>query len=435
MNPIKHNPRLQPPFRLFSLLLSLSLLLIGCQNQIVEKIGVLPDRSTELISIDAEENQNPTGKSWIVQGASELSLSSVDTLISASPSAHYYQNNTYLYQVSQSDDSLYEHSFHRITDDGELLAQNTILLEADRCYFSPDGSKAAYEMTIDDVMMLYLYDFTTEKEQLIWQSESLSVLSDYDFSLKVHLLCQWSSDGSTLLFMPLCYQNRHFADNFSSDYLITDIICSELPSFPFVYVYQIEPENLQSYFIAAEDYTLYPKDTAPKICSNADGSRFFVYFNSPSAPALAHYIDVNNGIHYKITLTDYLPNFTWLGSDPIFYNQLLYLHVNGIGIMVLDLEQGKLLELYSFNDPIQSFTIYENTLIVAQPSASSVDVTAYLLNLEDRQSVLLYHSDSFEYSITHMEMSQDGLHLLLEQLSSAADAQKKLIQLSFASTP
>ena len=81
-----------------------------------------------------------------------------------------------------------------------------------------------------------------------------------------------------------------------------------------------------------------------------------------------------------------------------------------------------------------NFTIYENTLIVAQPSTSSVDVTAYLLNLEDRQSVLLYHSDSFEYSITHMEMSPDGLHRLLEQLSSAADAQKKLIQLSFTST-
>ena len=120
----------------------------------------------------------------------------------------------------------------------------------------------------------------------------------------------------------------------------------------------------------------------------------------------------------------------------MFYEQLLYLHVESIGIIILDPAAGSLVAQYPFNDPIHSFTIYDNALIVAQPSAigtgGGVDVTAYLLNLETKQSVLLYHnSETYSPFINHMEMSQNGQYLLIEQLPSEYRNQKQLIQLSF----
>ena len=213
-------------------------------------------------------------------------------------------------------------------------------------------------------------------------------------------------------------------------------VYESLPNFPIIYIYQLEQRQLQSFLIAAEDYPLYDEETVPMICTTEDGSQFFIYFNSPDNPALAHYIDIDQMLHYSTPLTAYLPSFTQLGSQPLFYDQLLYLHVDSVGIMILDPDQGSLIAQYPFNDPIQSFTIYDNALIVAQPSGigtgGGVDVTAYLLNQETKQSVLLYHnSDTYSPFINHMEMSQDGHHLLIEQLPSDYRNQKQLIQLSF----
>lgn len=422
------------------MLLCLLVLLTGCRDQVVEKVGILPDRATQLLSIDTGENTDTGGKYWSVQSIEELTLSSDQILISDEPTAHYTDSGAYACGLSPSED-FYQHFYYQITENGSLIPENSIILEGTQCCFTSDGQKAAYSMLIDHTLNLYIYDFSLQSEQLVWQSEDLSILTDYD--IEVYLLCQWSEDQSTLLFMPVCQQSgsgTEFAIDSSANRLVDDeqmlSICEALPSLPYVYIYQPQQDSLMSFFIAWEDYALYDAKTAPMVCANPDGSRFFVYFNSSDNLTLAHYIDVTAGAHYALTLTDYMPSFTWLGSRPILYNGLLYLHVNGMGIMVMDPEQGKLVQFYSFQDPIQSFTVYDDTLIVAQPSTASsgVDVTAYLLNLETKQSVLLYHSDSFEGTISHMEMSADGMHLLLEQLSSD-NLQKKLIQLTFAPSP
>ena len=319
-----------------------------------------------------------------------------------------------------------------------------------------------------------------------------------ELGIEAHLICRWSPDGSSLLFMPICYSSEDAAENIhsfeetdadaddstaaqsvedvsaaentataesvpSDDSAATDessvleessstvesatepkpdfttwsniekmqLVYETLPSFPLIYTYQRQDSSMQSFLIAAEDYALYEPDTAPMICASADGNRFFIYFNSPWNRALAHYVDVTSTIHYSTPLTDYLPGFTFLGSDPIFYEDLLYLHVDSVGIIVFDPAQGSLIITYPFNDPIHSFTIYKDTLIVAQPVSSGigVDVTAYLLNLDTKLSVLLYHTDVYDPYINYMEMSQDGMHLLIELLSS--NYQTRLIQLSF----
>jgi len=492
--------------RRLSLALVLSMLfpfLTGCQNQIVEKVGVLPDRPTQFVAHNTEtEEETPEGKSWDVQNVDELRLFSADIQIDESPSTHYYNNTAYLYRTASQESDMMLYSLEQIGADGTLTQLHSMIVpKGSYCHYSPSGTAAAYETWIDGCLTLMLVDLISNEERVLWQSDEASLLKDYGISAK--LACQWSADGSTLLFMPICFTDPSIqltetilnadtlptasdsqaaitddseADNSEtddstesaspeeslpddessqpdqipedsspfetvtppvlSDYDKIQLVYKSLPNFPIIYVYQLEQKNMQSFLIAAEDYPLYDPETTPMICATEDGSQFFVYFNSPWDPSLAHYIDLPNMLHYSTPLHDYLPSFTQLGSEPLFYRHLLYLHVEDVGIMIFDPNQGSLLAQYPFNDPIQSFTIYDNALIVAQPSAigmgGGVDVTAYLLNLETKQSMLLYHNnETYAPFINHMEMSQDGMHLLIEQLPSEYRTQKQLIQLSF----
>ena len=447
--------------------------LIGCQKQVVEKVGVLPDRPTQFIAHNAEtEATAQESKSWDVQNVNELRLFTSEMEITEEPSVHYYNKNAYLYRTVQQDPSQMQYSLEMIEADGSLTPLHSLTLSTDNDYvYCPTGTAAAYITQIDGRLTLMLMDLISNEQSIIWQSDETSLLKDLDLSVKLH--CQWSADGNSLLFIPICYtdseaetlpENSVESTTESSDITVQDssvdtvsveesstetidlrslssaekmqLVYAALPNLPFIYIYQLEQKQLQSFLISSEDYALYNQKTVPMICSTEDGSQFFIYFNSPTNPALAHYIDINHLLHYSTPLTSYLPSFTKLGSAPLFYEQLLYLHLESIGIMILDPAAGSLVAQYPFNDPIHSFTIYDNALIVAQPSAigtgGGVDVTAYLLNLETKQSVLLYHnSETYSPFINHMEMSQNGQYLLIEQLPSEYRNQKQLIQLSF----
>lgn len=528
---MKHKPLFLRWLTLVLVLMMLFTALAGCHQQVVEKVGVLPDRPTQFVSHDNEsKNKNPVGKSWDVQNADELRLYTSEMVISETPSAHYFDNTAYLHRKAFQDDATTLYSLERIESDGSLTVLHSMTVEGGSyCYYSPDGTTAAYETWVNHCLTLMLVDLASNEERVLWQSDEASILQELGISAR--LICQWSPDGSTLLFLPICYANdpaqiidaadnsakpSHTAEEDSKtlaqvqilndpaagessveESVLTDsdiidsssagleesvgedssasegsvdseilsgkssnvlpagqafkeeepvnlmalpayekmqIIYQALPDFPIIYAYQLDQKNLQSFLIAPEDYPLYDAETVPMICATENGSHFFIYFNSPWDSALAHYVDLSNTLHYSTPLTDYLPSFTRLGSNPMFYGNLLYLHVDGVGIMVFNPNQGSLIDLYPFNDPIHSFTIYDNTLIVAQPSGTGggVDVTAYLLNLETKQSVLLYHnSETYSPFINHMEMSQDGMHLLIEQLPSGYRTQKQLIQLSF----
>ncbi len=501
--------------RRLTLLLAVLMLLTGCRQQVVEKVGVLPDRPTQFVAHNSEtEETAPEGKSWDVQNVDELRLFASEMDISTRPSAHYFDNIAYLYRTTMETDDRMLYSLERIEADGSLTLLHTSSIQnGNYCYYSPDGTTAAYETWINNCLTLMLVDLKTNEERVLWQSDEASILTELGISVK--LICQWSPDGSTLLFIPICYINEtainlaaandsgtvsdssvspetteqdssvitetalesepevdeaaaqesipeadsqtpeesaaestdestaasEEKDNDEPVDLIAlssaekmQLVYETLPNFPLIYAYQIEQKNMQSFLIALEDYALYDSESTPMICANQDGSHFFIYFNSPTDPGLAHYVDLPGMLHYSTPLTYYLSSFTHLGSEPLFYNNLLYLHVDSVGIMVLDPGEGTLKELYPFNDPIHSFTIYDNALIVAQPSSvgGGVDVTAYLLNLDTKQSVLLYHNnETYSPFINHMEMSQDGKHLLIEQLPSEYHTQKQLIQLSF----
>ena len=496
-----------------AILLSFLITLTGCRNQVVEKVGVLPDRSTELIVHNTENEETEVkSKSWNVYNADEIQLYTSEMIISEQPSSHYFNNTPYLFRTTSQPGGDTAYSLEQIGADGTLTQLHAISVPAGSYFhYSPDGTTAAYETRINNCLTLMLVDLVTNEERVLWQSDDTSLLNDLQVSARLAL--QWSADGSTLLFMPFCYSDKTVnsetipsdadvadpqssvpvdaelsvpAENSSSDESsisnenstaasessTTDssipddsadlsdspstndsaatpaieplsalspqgkmqMIYEALPNFPLLYTYELEQKNMQSFLIAAEDYPLYDADTQPLICATQDGSRFFIYFNSPWDPAQAHYLDLSASLHYSTPLTDYLPHFSELGSRPMFYEQLLYLHVDGIGITALDLSQGLVAAQYSFHDPIHSFTLYKDTLIVAQPASAGggVDVTAYLLNLETKQSVLLYHNnETYSPFINHMEISQDGFHLLIEQLPSAYRTQKQLIQLSF----
>lgn len=484
-------------FRVLTLLLVLLLSLTNCRNQVVEKVGILPDRSTQLVAHNSEDPEETSeGKSWDVQNADEIRLYTSEMTITTQPSSHYFNNIPYLYRTFSQSDGSTTYSLEHIEADGNLTQLHAISVPSGSYFhYSPTGTIAAYETRIDNRLTLMLVDLATNEERVLWQSDEVSILDQLHISAQ--LTCHWSPDGSTLLFMPLCYANEATfpeeqtdktessglestpttsnsdteessliessvnIDDTSIEDFSTDIdtessvptdtpetvpldalspqekmqlVYDLLPSFPIIYTYQIEQKQMQSFLISVDDYPLYDSDSQPMICATQDGNHFFIYFNSPWDPNLAHYLDLTSLLHYSTPLCDYLPTFTQLGSRPLFHDQLLYLHADSIGIMVLDPAKGSLEALYPFNDPIHSFTIYDNALIVAQPASAGggVDVTAYLLNLDTKQSVLLYHyNETYSPFINHMEMSQDGMHLMIEQLPSTYRTQKQLIQLSF----
>lgn len=427
--------------RRISLLLLISLCAVfvsGCRRQVVERVGVLPDRPTQFVAHNTEtETPDQESKSWDVQNADELRLFSSEIEVTEAPSAYYYNNKAYLYRTVKQDSSQILHSLERIGADGALdPIYSMTISEISDCSYCPTTTVAAYSTWIDGCLTLILVDLVSNEQSVLWQSDEASLLKELGLSVK--LQCQWSADGSSLLFMPICFidPTAEAPQTILSASEKMQMVYEALPNFPLIYIYQLDQKQMHSFLISSEDYPLYDAETAPMICTTEDGSQFFIYFNSPSDPSLAHYIDINNMIHYSTPLSAYLSSFTQLGSMPMFYGYQLYLHVDSVGIMIFDPASGSVIAQYPFNDPIHAFTIYDNALIVAQPSGigtgGGVDVTAYLLNQETKQSVLLYHNnDTYSPFINHMEMSQDGHHLLIEQLPSEYRNQKQLIQLSF----
>ena len=325
--------------------------LIGCRKQVVEKVGVLPDRPTQFIAHNAEtETTAQESKSWDVQNVNELRLFTSEMEITEEPSVHYYNNNAYLYRTVQQDPSQMQYSLEMIEADGSLTPLHSLTLSTDNDYvYCPTGTAAAYITQIDGRLTLMLMDLISNEQSIIWQSDETSLLKDLDFSVKLH--CQWSADGNSLLFIPICYtdseaetlpENSVESTTESSDITVQDssvdtvsveesstetidlrslssaekmqLVYEALPNLPFIYIYQLEQKQLQSFLISSEDYALYNQKTVPMICSTEDGSQFFIYFNSPTNPALAHYIDINHLLHYSTPLTSYLPSFTKLGK-------------------------------------------------------------------------------------------------------------------------
>ena len=85
--------------RRISLLLLISLCAVfvsGCRRQVVERVGVLPDRPTQFVAHNTEtETPDQESKSWDVQNADELRLFSSEIEVTEAPSAYYYNNKAY----------------------------------------------------------------------------------------------------------------------------------------------------------------------------------------------------------------------------------------------------------------------------------------------------------------------------------------------------
>ncbi|MBQ7017158.1 MAG: hypothetical protein IJN10_09420, partial [Firmicutes bacterium] len=194
--------------RYITLLLLFSLfstVLCGCRRQIVERIGVLPDRPTQFVAHNTEtEVETQEGKSWDVQNADELRLYATEMEVSEVPSSHYYNNTAYLHRIVKQDPSKTVHSFERLSPDGTLTALHSMAIsETSNCSYSPSGAIAAYSTWIDGCLTLMLVDLKSNEQSILWQSDEASLLTE--LGLSACLQCHWSADGSTLLFMPICF--------------------------------------------------------------------------------------------------------------------------------------------------------------------------------------------------------------------------------------
>ena len=212
-------------------------------------------------------------------------------------------------------------------------------------------------------------------------------------------------------------------------------------AYEFLYIYRYEADEVQAIDIPYEilDMYAYEASNLPMLAIDETGDNLFIYANLEQESGLSVYIRWDSMESETLWLRDYLEDtqsyFGGVGSEPMFSGGLLYLHLEALGILVLDLEQGSSLAFYPFNDPIQAFTVYDNVLVVAQPvTPMGIDVTAYVLNTGSQTSILFYHSSSYESVITHMEMDQDsGSRLLIEEVNNSGDLYKKLVLLSFTS--
>lgn len=429
------------------LLLILAMALTGCQSKPVEKICALPDRETQLTEADYTEDAART--IWNVQEIQEIPLSGDAMYLSNYRACAYFFDGAV--RVNQQDpglteDGLIQNQVMEVSSDGMNMLKSFELPEPDTLVISRDGRQALFTVISDTYIELYLMDIDTQDTTLIWDADTTG-LSEFGYAVQLH--CQWSPSGDSFLFMPMFMEAgpdsgveiaetdnvEQFTDALKQT--LVDISSSYMPLFN-LYFYNLNDKALSSYFILPEAYPFYDFYSAasPYIVANSDGSRFFVYFYSPQNLAYAFYINTETNTCYGMYLTDFLPEFTFLGSAPIYYDGLWYLHVQNIGIMVLDLDNGQgLINTYYFNDPIQAYTIYQDTLIVAQPAegSSGVDVTAYLLNENSSKSVLLYHNDIANPTVAHMEIAQHpgGLSLLIQLDTYDVEAPLKLVLLNF----
>ena len=187
------------------------------------------------------------------------------------------------------------------------------------------------------------------------------------------------------------------------------------------------------------DMYAYEASNLPMLAIDETGENLFIYANLEQELGLSAYIRWGSMESETLWLRDYLEDtqsyFGGVGSEPLFCSGLLYLHLEALGILVLDVEQASTYAFYPFNDPIQAFTVYDSVLVVAQPALPmGIDVTAYILNAGGETPILFYHSSSYESVITHMEMEEDsGSRLLIEEVNYSGELYKKLVLLSFTS--
>ena len=147
-----------------ALLLSL---LTGCQPKVVEKVGVLPDRTTQLVAHQTDEEEEPQSKSWDVQNIDDLLLTSADMRISNAPSTYYYNGTAFLHRIV-SDDNTDFHSLEAIQADGALNLQYSLSLPSGTaCYYSPDGTALVYEAWLEGCLTLILRNLNTQEERIV----------------------------------------------------------------------------------------------------------------------------------------------------------------------------------------------------------------------------------------------------------------------------
>lgn len=429
-----------------------ALLLSGCRTQAVEKLCTLPDRETQLVT--KAENENRT-RAWDLLSLEEITLS----LDHAYYSTHFYNNSLRTEEIISPDPAedsdksqtppLQYNVMELSSSDTKLLHSFTVP-SAYHHYLSHDDSMVLYDVLEDNQLCLYLLDTKSGVSELIWQSPDLSEL--LSFEVEVHLFCQWAENDASFFFMPILVAPYDIEDhvdynadiNAANGKIETESIASYLADllsdssyaeWSYLYTYQVEQSTLISHYLP-DALPLYYPGMEPLAASNEDGTKFFIFFNSPQNPDLAYSIDLENDLQYSFFLTDYYFEFSSLEAQPVFYQGILYLYLPGTGILALDLASGQTLSLYHFNDPIQAFVICEDTLIVAQASDSSsvgVDITAYLL--EDTQnSVLLYHTENADPYIWQMSVNEteEGITLLLEILTNDLSGEyRKLILLNF----
>lgn len=433
--------------RLMMGLLVGALTLGGCGAAPVEKLFSLQNRETQLTAAASDDLAERAHLDWNVQQAEEIVLPSYHDFYCADNAAsHFYQGAVYVTQMeSPADDKAdsYHYTLQQATADGFTdVADYSLPPNADNVLPSPDGTQVLYSITAESVLSLYLMDIAGGEAQLIWQSPDLS-----GFGFELMLASHWASDSSSFVFFlkPLLT----FAEAYASNaYLDSEELDAEMKSFIensygyeelfYLYIYDLTAGVLTSYSITPESASsLYSSFSLPYISSTDDGMGFFITPDAAAPSAhTSYYIDRKSETLYYIDLATELPDFTCLGSPPVYYDGLWYLYVQAVGIMAVNIGEGLVLvETYTFHDPIQSYAIFEDTLIVAQPALDSqgVDVTAYLLNQESKNSVLLYRNDTSDPYVTHMEIVQtdSGLRLLIELGAYDVDVFRKLILLNF----
>ncbi|MCI8633362.1 MAG: hypothetical protein HFE64_07790 [Lachnospiraceae bacterium] len=456
----------KPIYNAFLVCICTALLLCGCRAQVVEKLCVLPDRETQLTGVSENEAVPYSSRVWDIQNLEEISLPVTDAVYYESSEGIAHFDDQGALRVSQiligendeakspdvesTSDALFEYTTLQLSSSVQTPLQGFSLPAPDgyhQHYISHNDQFVLYDVLEDNTLFLYLLNIATEETRLIWQSSDLT--DTLNAGLTVHIFCQWAEDDSSFFFMPIfsitddLYDGyveitKDSAANINGASLSSELLFDFGLSMDdtYAYLYQMASEGLTSYYIG-EHFPLYLFNAQPSAVSNADGTRFFIYFNSPQEPSLAYHIDLQNGINYSFSLNDYLPaEINTLDLHPVFYKDILYLYASGIGIFAFDMDAGTVLQHYHFNDPVQAFVICEDTLIAAQSSdtsSSGVDVTAYLLNQDMQQSVLLYHTDSLDPYILymHVDESGDSLRLLIEITTSQAGEFRKLILLNF----
>ena len=411
-----------------SLLLSLTLLL-GCQAQTIEKVGVPPDQDYGLSAENVSNGELAERGAWNVQQIDEVELEAVaewDQL----QTAHFNQGQVWV------ESSVMQQGNTALRQIGQLTEQtveetSSLRLPQDSYYaYSPDGTKLLYEQQEGEDLALYLYHTDTGETELIFTGHNFSAVAD-EQGWSVHFLCEWADNGESFVFWPLCLG-------------INDIeawgIFGEL-AYELLYIYRYEAGEVQAMDIPYEilDMYAYEASNLPMLAIDETGENLFIYANLEQELGLSAYIRWGSMESETLWLRDYLEDtqsyFGGVGSEPLFSSGLLYLHLEALGILVLDVEQASTYAFYPFNDPIQAFTVYDSVLVVAQPALPmGIDVTAYILNAGGETPILFYHSSSYESVITHMEMEEDsGSRLLIEEVNYSGELYKKLVLLSFTS--